>query len=311
MRTALAVAVLLYAIAACAQELDVFDVNDFVDPRNLGATLTPNGALACPCHRALVATMIGGGVHDYVDVLRPTSADVLFAHVAASYYAGLWQVNLKTTGFEKTTALSDRITGEVPNRKYSLQLGHYYTFGRRDPPVLRAQLNYSGIEYRRPDSAWDRELGAEVDISFRRFAGSLVYLDDQPPGHGHGGALPHHRKRLGFNHRLPRWTVGGVAIDVAVAAGVYQYPSQSTQPQSTPPIVISPPPVPLFGPMITTNLTKLTIFPTLEITSPSIPKLDVRVHARYAPSVQRIPGSWQTSNQIGLFIDRVVLAKTF
>jgi len=315
MKRALAAALFLSAAAVSAQEIDVFDINDFVNPRQLGAVVRPNGALACPCNQALVATLVGGGVHDYVDGLRPTGADVRFAHLATSYYAGLWQVNVKATAFENES------TVEVPARKYSLQLGRYYAFGHNDPPVLRAQLNYSRIEYRRTTAgssiapataynAYDRELGAEIDVSFRRFAGSFVYLDDQPPGHGHGGAAPLHRTRIGFNHRLPRWNVGGFGVDVSAAAGVYRYRDRAPQPPELPPVIISPPPPP--PPVVpATNWTRLTFFPSVEVTSPSIPKLDLRVHVRYEPRVQQIPGSWQTSHQVSVFIDRVLIAKVF
>lgn len=317
MRGFLYATLLLAAFALQAQELDIFDANDFVDPRDLGATITPRGGIACPCNRFLVSRLFTGGATNYVDQLRPTDADVLFAHLATSYYTGRWQFNFKFSHLEDLT--NEGSTGtftELPQRKATLQLGRYYTFGRLggNPTMLRAQLTWSRVEYRRLTAATstraseyatvnNSELGVEVDVRVRRLSGSFVYVDDNPPGHRHGGGVPDHRKRLSFIHRLPRYTVGNFGIDASIAAGAYYFkgPEFVTTGNRAPEI----------------SWTRVTVFPSLEVTSPAIPKLDVRVHFRYEPSVQQIPqlrfqeASWQVTHQFGIFIDRAIFAKAF
>jgi len=324
MRRALFIALLLTASMAQAQELDIFDINDFVDPRDLGATITPQGWLACPCQRLLVSRLMAGGVADYVDVLRPTSSDVLFAHLATSYYTGRWQLNFKTTRFDST-----RSGGEVPTWKYGLQAGRYFTMGGgSDPATLRAQVNASKTEYRRLigrstsySSVYDTELGFEVDSSVRilgrPFVTSVVFLQDTPPGHGHGGAAPLKRRRLTLLHRLPRVMLAGVKIDASIAGGMYQfkYPPNNSSSLKITPDMPQPQPKPQADPP--TRWAKGTVLPAVELTSPDIPKLDIRFHLRYEPIFQQLPrtavggGGWQTTQQIALFIDRAVFAKSF
>jgi hypothetical protein len=311
MRRALFIALLLAASMTQAQELDIFDINDFVDPRDLGATITPQGWLACPCQRLLVSRLMAGGVADYVDVLRPTSSDVLFAHLATSYYTGRWQLNFKATRFD-----SSGVGGEVPTWKYGAQAGRYFTMGGgNNPATLRAQVNASKTEYRRRlgptkafGSVYDTEIGFEVDTSVsilgRPFVTSLVFLQDRPAGELSDGSPPFERRRLTLLHRLPRLTLAGVKIDASIAGGMYQFkfpaianPTTAQQPA--------------------TRWAKATVLPALELTSPSIPKLDLRFHVRYEPIVQQMPRNaaggqgWQTTQQIALFIDRAVFAKAF
>jgi len=319
MRRALFIALLLAASMTQAQELDIFDINDFVDPRDLGATITPRGGLVCPCQRLLVSRLMAGGVSEYVDVLRPTNADVLFAHLATSYYTGRWQLNLKTTRFD-----SSGVGGEVPTWKHGLQAGRYFTMGGgNNPATLRAQVNYSRTEYRRKlgptqsfGSVYDTELGFEVDTSVRifgrPFVTSVVFLQDRPAGERRDGSAPFERKRLTLLHRLPRVTLAGMKIDASIAGGMYQFKFTpiASAPNVTPEAFTNQ------GPP--TRWAKATVLPALELTSPSIPKLDVRFHVRYEPIFQQMPRtattngkSWQTTQQIGVFIDRAVFAKSF
>jgi hypothetical protein len=318
MRRALFIALLLAASMAQAQELDIFDINDFVDPRDLGATITPRGWLACPCQRLLVSRLMAGGVADYVDVLRPTNADLLFAHLATSYYTGRWQLNFKATRFD-----SSGVGGEVPAWKYGVQAGRYFTMGGgNNPATLRAQVNASKTEYRRQlgptkafGSVYDTEIGFEVDTSVsilgRPFVTSLVFLQDRPAGELRDGSPPFERRRLTLLHRLPRLTLAGMKIDASIAGGMYQFkfPAPASTPNVTPDAYLNKP--------SPTRWAKATVLPALELTTPSIPKLDLRFHVRYEPIVQQMPRNaaggqgWQTTQQIALFIDRAVFAKSF
>jgi hypothetical protein len=320
MRSFLFAALLLGASALQAQELDIFDANDFIDPRDLGATITARGGIQCPCSRVLISRFFTGAATNYVDLLRPTSADVMFAHLATSYYNGHWQLNFKTSYLEDLS--NEPSTGaftETPHRKNTLQLGRYYTFGHvgGEPAMLRAQVTWSRVEYSRLTArtgtgashyapVYNSEIGVEVDVRFRALSGSFVYLDDTPPGHGHGAAPPEHRKRLSFIHRLPRYSLGNVDIDASVAAGAYYYRPSATTGQAPP------------SNQARSSLTRVTVFPSLEVTSPTIPRLDLRFHFRYEPSVQQIavPGprggnSWETTHQFGIFVDRPIFVKTF
>jgi hypothetical protein len=265
---------LLLVSAAGAQELDIYDVNDFVDPRALGA------------HRFVVSRLVAGATRDYVDLLRPTNDDVLFAHLATSVYVRSWQLNIKTTRIATTTSLGNDLRGEVPRRRHSLQLGRYYTLG--GDAALRTEVTWSRAEYLRQgrpvrispiytppaEMFHDRELGIEADLRSGRVGASLVYLQDKSPK----DAFTRHRVAL--LHRLPRVALAGFKLDSSLAAGAFRSRD---------------------------NWERITLLPAVEVTSPAIPWLDLRFHARYEPTRRER----RTTHQVAFFFDRALFAKAF
>ena len=314
MRTALAFALLsalLPILPMQAQELDIYDINDFVDPRDLGKD------------SFLVSRIIVGGVTRYLDVFRPTNSDVAFGHLATSYYRGSWQANWKHTRITTNNFpdVFDRNSSEVepngafpgpgrgfafsptPENKNTLQLARYFAVGRAaSPSIIRIEATWTSVEYRHllPNpgeqssdfhSRFENEVGFEGDIPWRvgRFpvVTSLVYVGRFKTSHTTAADPPTRRATL--LQRAPRISLGRWSIDTAVALGSVHADSRWHD---------------------------LLIQPSLHVTSPTIPGVDVRVHFKYAPAIGELgpppPGETKQSrtvNQISVFMERTVFAK--
>jgi hypothetical protein len=86
---------LLLAASAAAQTRPIFDLDDFVDPRQRGG--------------AVFMTRLGtGAVKGYVDDLRPLGADAAFLHVTNSLYWGNYQLD-----FKHSQVKAENISGPV------------------------------------------------------------------------------------------------------------------------------------------------------------------------------------------------------
>src|SRR5262249_17789410 len=77
------------------QEFSLFDLNDFVDPRQLGAVPASFGRFGCPCKTVVVVRALAGWDHDFMNVTEATRTDAGFGQIAASVYRGPWQLNVK------------------------------------------------------------------------------------------------------------------------------------------------------------------------------------------------------------------------
>jgi hypothetical protein len=305
-------AVFLLATAARGQELDVFDINDFVDPRELGATIV-DGRFQCPCRDFLVSRLMTGAAYEYVDLTRTTNQDAFFAHLATSYYTGPWQFNLKTSELRK---ISDEprqrfsVGGLLPHSKTSLQLARYWAIGRQaERAVIRTQLNFGFIQYRFPridrrtgklgsyQSRVDRELGLEIDTSLPVFGhqlnGSINYVGLIPSGAPFSEIK--HLQRVTYVYRFPRWHFHRWSLDPTLAAGAVVKDNHWRQ---------------------------LTAIPSLHLMTPPIPHAGVRIHLRYEPNYQRVgpfelqlhgPSTylWRTTKQFSVFIDRAIVTHAF
>ena len=60
MRAAAVLCGLILMLPAAAQEFTIFDLDDFVDPRDLGATVGSDGSLTCPCTTLIIARGMAG-----------------------------------------------------------------------------------------------------------------------------------------------------------------------------------------------------------------------------------------------------------
>jgi hypothetical protein len=294
---------------AAAQELDIFDINDFVDPRALGATVSDTGRLQCPCRHFLASRFLTGRVNQYDENAIATRANVFFGRLATSYYAGLWQLNWKSSilrapgNIQDVRPLSRLIT---PRQKHSLQVGRYWAIGTgrsdSEPVMLRAEVSwalngYHGIAVRRPrhpvstyQSFFGEELGLEVDTSLpllgRRISGSFVIVGGFDGGQRFSSVMrfrspaeAFRNKRVSYVYRLPRVSGAGVSFDATFGAETFfrHWTREG-----------------------------LILVPSLEATSQPVPKLGTRVHLRYEPSIYR-PG--RTTHQLAVFIDQPVLLR--
>src|SRR5262245_31192970 len=170
MRAAFWALLLLVAAAAAAQEFDVYDPNDFIDPRVRGALFEKG------CCRVVengtdftLMRVYAGNIYDYQWRSTSTGADLKFLHLATAYYRGDKQFNLKLTGFDPHGAAS------VPNSRGTMQFGKYFVSGaaregEEDRRIAgRILLTWSVERGRFEDSPSERsqlhhEFGAEGDV---------------------------------------------------------------------------------------------------------------------------------------------------
>jgi hypothetical protein len=301
MRATLCALLLLLATPLAAQELDVWDISDFVDPRVL-ASETEDGRLACPCDGFLIVRVMGGAASNYIDVVRPTNRDIYYAHLAASYYRGRWQANWKRTQVEPASSGGDELgpgTFVIPISKNTLQIGYYHGDGRHW--LNRTELTWSAVEHEmarvpppggRAAHRYEHELGLEHDFSFRvgrlPIRGSLTYVGRFGPKIETAA----NNQRASYIHRFPRIPFGRFSLDLTAAGGIL-HTSGRWQ--------------------------RMTFYPSAHLISPSLPRVNARVHLKYAPAVQQIltreanttRSEWRDAQQIALFIDVMPFKKRF
>ena len=112
--------VTLLSAAVGAQELDIFEVSDFVDPRLRGAKFNDEGTAATePGADYFIIRAVAGGAANYSWRTVPSDANVAFFHVSSSYYRGLNQLNLKLTRVQSASDSS------LPHWRATAQLAHY------------------------------------------------------------------------------------------------------------------------------------------------------------------------------------------
>jgi len=291
-----------------AQELDIYDIDDFVDPRIFGAVAAPHGRINCPCDPFLVSRLMAGGVANYVDVLRVTDSGASFVHLATSYYRGPWQANWKVTQLNREgfgsdhPALRSNTSAATPQNKNTLQLARYLAVGPHgSPSIIRMEATFTFAQYRQAApvngqftfaSRHEHEFGFEGDIPWRlgRFPmiTSLVYVGRSGVRDVSHPETEFAEQRVTFLQRAPRFSAGYWSFDTAVAVGSVNAGHWSD----------------------------LMVQPSLHITSPTI--LNMRVNIRYAPQVGRLrppirgekPRS-ETANQFAIFIDWALFARRF
>jgi hypothetical protein len=218
-RGLLVAAFVLSAAAASAQELAIFDLNDFVDPRQLGAVPVSKHRFGCPCPTVFVTRVMTGWDHEYINVTRATRTEVAFAHVATSVYHGPWQLNAKLSVLQRLEQL--RTTNIVrPSQHRALVLQAAYYLRGPGSSSLRTQLSWRGTQDNL--GAHDaHELGAEVDTQVKVFGhyveGSLIFTTivgsrrNQDEGES---------SRLGYVQRFPRLRLGALRVDPSLTAGL-------------------------------------------------------------------------------------------
>ena len=137
-RLLVAALLLLCAAAAVAQEFEIFDPNDFVDPRERGAVFAPTGMrLLSPGAAFSVVRVYGGIVSNYQWRDTPSGADLSFAHVVWNRYRDNWQLNLKLTTYDVQAG------AQLPWYRGTVQFGRYFAQSLReqslqpltDPPM--------------------------------------------------------------------------------------------------------------------------------------------------------------------------------
>ncbi|HJQ38163.1 MAG TPA: hypothetical protein VKB93_13580 [Thermoanaerobaculia bacterium] len=274
--------VIALAATAQAQEFDIFDASDFLDPRIRGVEFVPdaNGIMFKDHNRFLLTRVSFGAVSDYYSRVAPTGADVLVTHVATSYYRGRHQINLKLTNFNVRNAEEDEPV--IPRRRVTVQWGMYRA--SRDPeppkeadassgdPIILSRYLFSGsVEDARPfgDLARDRsyEFGAEADIRLplANVVGTLSYT--------YRRAVDGAQQRFAYVYRTGQQSVHRVRIDTSIG-----YVAQRAERWR-------------WG----------NIRPVIHARIP-IEKLSTRIHLAYGPTISVI-GGVRVRHEVAAFVD--------
>jgi hypothetical protein len=207
----------VFAAVAHAQEFDIFDSSDFLDPRIRGVEFVPdeNGIMFKDTNRFILTRISFGGVSDYYWRTAPTGEDVLVTHLATSYYRGRHQINLKLTDFSARDAAGDA-EPVIPGRRATLQWGMY--LARHDPappkeadtsegdPIILSRYMFSGsLEDDR-----NYELGGEMDVRLPglNVVGTLSYA------YRHG--LNGNTQRFAYVYRTGQRSLHRFRIDTSI-----------------------------------------------------------------------------------------------
>jgi len=176
MRAALLALVILTAAVAAAQEIDIFDPTDFVDPRARGTVFQKDGlgVEENGMNFALVR-VYGGRVFDYQWRNTSTEANPYFVNLTSSFYRGDRQFNLKLTKFSADSATS------IPTLRTTFQAGQYFlasNIASRVLATVAVERNpYSSGEIHRERYQYEFGLQTDVEIRFPKPIGSLDHID--------------------------------------------------------------------------------------------------------------------------------------
>jgi len=176
-RIFLAAAALLGALTAAAQEIDIFDPTDFVDPRARGVVFRKSGfgIDESGMNYALVRAY-GGRVFDYQWRNDSTRANPYFANLTSSFYHGDKQFNLKIVKFS-----ADSETG-IPILRTTVQAGQYFLADNISSRVLltmAVERNPYDASQTATRERYKHEFGLQTDIQVRfpKVIKSLDHID--------------------------------------------------------------------------------------------------------------------------------------
>jgi hypothetical protein len=298
------------ALSAAAQELTIFDISDFVDPRELGAS--PHwGGFSCPCTSMLIGRALAGYDHDFADVHESQGDDAYFGSLAMSYYHGEWQVNVKGTDLFAADGIGQRRgnAGDLglPRQTVALQLAHYQPIGSAVHPIgvtrievstraTRVSTNELQIKQQQAFTTTSHrvayDFGIEFDTQFKPFGhsleGSLTYTmlsGDHPDLRG---AV--NRGRLAYLQRFPRIKLipgRKITLDLAVSAGFTGRGLHAA------------------------SLDHVNIHPTAQLAIP-IGLGETFFNITYGPTYRRLGRQYESSiNEIAFFVDRALFARSW
>lgn len=221
MRTAIFI-LLFVAVAANAQEFDVFDPNDFIDPRERGAVFKAGGfGTTAPGDEFTLLRAYAGRVSDYQWRNTPTNAELSFLHLTSNVYRGDKQLNLKLTVLDGNTE------ARVPAYRGRIQFGQYFVTASRKKDGSESDLRMSGrwlvtasaeenTLQARNDSRFLYEFGVELDgyVRYRRanIVGSVVWMRRKV-------AENQVIDRLTYVYRFPEGSIRNVRLNTSLGVG--------------------------------------------------------------------------------------------
>jgi hypothetical protein len=147
-RSLLTILLLFIALPSLAQEFELFDPSDFLDPRERGAVFTPDGwsiqtidGRAKEGDRFYAMRAYVGYVRNYQWRETPANADVNFAHLTWSRYQANHQLNLKLTLFDVDR--SSQV--QIPRYRATMQFARYFAIPVHQRSVdAKDEVEYGG-----------------------------------------------------------------------------------------------------------------------------------------------------------------------
>jgi hypothetical protein len=186
-----------------AQELDILELDDFLDPRELSQHLGPGDP-----HRLLASRVYVGAAerHNFRDEFLKSR--VHFGRLASSLYVNRWQYSLKLTDYDTRTHR------EPPYFRSRAQVARYFA-GKGPNQVIRTQVSWTFDESRSAGPSNEIAIDASGVVNLtglkRQLSGGVVY----------GYDLTHDRHYVGASVQLPvvQWRYDS---SIRIGAGVAQ-----------------------------------------------------------------------------------------
>lgn len=286
MRRLLAAALLLLgASGAGAQEFDIFELNDFVDPRLRGAEYASGGIrTTAPGDPFLVSRLSLGAVRDYYWRTSPTDANLAVAHSATSYYWGGNQLNFKWTHLRTgdDDAFVPKNRGTVQFARYT---AHEMPLDVEGKPMIAVSRYLVALAVEEsPDALEDLaghrsmnyELGAQLDVRLplTDVLGTVSYVK-------RFAGVGQSTERFAYVLHTAGRSYRKANFEMNVAVGAQKTASWR------------------WG----------DIRPTAHMRLP-LDKVGTIVHLAYAPTIS-FEGGFETRHEVALFVDRAIFARVF
>lgn len=173
---------LLVAAPVGAQELDVLELDDYLDPRELQSPTAKGGGYRFLASRVYVGAIERSNFRG--DFFK---SRVHFGRLATTYYAGRWQFSAKLTDYDTRTHR------EPPYFRSRAQVARYLGIGETRRPI-RAQFSWTFDQSRalgvHNEVALDLSTTMRLAALHRPLVGGVVYsVDPDRKRHYAGGSL--------------------------------------------------------------------------------------------------------------------------
>ena len=295
-RVRLAAAILLFCSVAHAQELEVFDPIDFLDPRDRGAVFSDRLFGVSEKGDPFVLTRVyAGHVDDYQWRTTATDANLTFVHLTSSFYHADKQLTVKLTGFRADDE------SNLPAYRATVQLGQYIAgkaFGVRedgtDSRVAGRILGTWSIEqnpFRNDPGVVRRdpvnhELGLQADLRMplprwiskrEKIDGSLIWVRRWIDDETYLDRLSYvyrFRERMRSNHRLQ--------LNANVGFGAER-----------------------------TEGWHCCVMRVAVIAGYTIPRWDTRINVAFAPAFSPGSSGRRTHTELAVYVDRTLFARLY
>jgi hypothetical protein len=221
-RLLVALTLLAGSVVARAQEFDIFDLSDFVDPRLHGATFDEQGKIVEVGETYAILRTTTGAIANYAWRNHPSDGEIGFLHLAKSTFRGANQRNLKLTvlgsdGSQKLPRL--RATAQIARYQITPPSSRTAKAGIDEAVAGRWLLSAMVESLREGEASFDAEIGGSVDVIVpvtrtRNVTGSVVVVSRKT----NDACWTH---RVGYVYRLVNRTYfdDRVTIGTTLAAG--------------------------------------------------------------------------------------------